>query len=195
MNPSLRQTSSPTSRSSPGERVFLIGSRGSGKTTVARLLAEWLGWSWLDADDVLEQRHGRTIRAIFAAEGEASFRDKESAVLADLCRLERHVLATGGGVVLRETNRALLRASGRVIWLTAGAETLWRRLQGDVTTADRRPNLTVGGLAEIEEVLRVREPLYRECADWTVPTAGRSPAEVAKQVLAHLQASSGAAPA
>src|SRR5262249_45936351 len=92
--------------------LFLIGPRGSGKTTVARLLAGRLGWDWSDADAVLEGRCGRSTRAVFAVEGEAGFRERESAVLADLCRLRRHVVATGGGVVLREANRALLRASG-----------------------------------------------------------------------------------
>ncbi len=134
--------------------LILIGPRGSGKSTVARILAEQLRWGWRDADDELEKRYGQSIRAIFASEGEAGFRDKEAAILTELCRLSRHVLATGGGVVLRETNRELLRASGRVIWLAADEETLWRRLQGDSATAERRPALTVGGREEIAEVLR-----------------------------------------
>ena len=163
--------------------LFLIGPRGSGKSTVARLVAEQLRWQWLDADDELEKRHGQSIRALFASEGEAGFRDKESAILAELCRLSRHVLATGGGVVLREANRDLLRASGRVVWLTADVDTLWRRLQADTSTAERRPALTVGGREEIDEVLRVREPLYRSCADLIVETAGRSPAEAAADIL------------
>jgi shikimate kinase len=163
--------------------LFLIGPRGSGKSTVARLLAERLGWMWLDADDELEKRYGQPIRAIFAAEGEAGFRDKEAVVLADLCRLRRHVIGTGGGVVLRESNRELLRLSGRVVWLTADVETLWQRLQGDYSTAERRPTLTVGGREEIVEILRLREPLYRNCADLIVETTSRSPAEIADEVL------------
>jgi shikimate kinase len=163
--------------------LFLIGPRGSGKSTVARLLAEQLHWQWRDADVELEKRHGQSIRSLFASEGEAGFRDKEAAILAELCRLSRHVLATGGGVVLREDNRDLLRASGRVVWLTADVDTLWRRLQADSSTAERRPALTVGGREEIAEMLRVREPLYRSCADFVVETAGRSPAEVAADIL------------
>jgi shikimate kinase len=165
-------------------RWFLIGYRGSGKTTVARLLAQRLGWSWLDADEVLENRHGRSIRTIFAEEGEAGFREKESAVLVGLCKLDRHVIATGGGVVLRPENRARLRAAGRIIWLTADPLTLWKRMQQDTTTMERRPVLSQGGLAEIEELLRIREPSYASCADLTVDTTTQSPEEVAAFILA-----------
>jgi len=163
--------------------LFLIGYRGSGKTTVARLLAERLGWIWSDADDVLEARHGRSIRQIFAEEGETGFRDKEAALLAEFCNLQQHVVATGGGVVLRPENRQRLREAGRVVWLTADAQTLWRRLEHDAATTERRPALTVGGLAEIEELLAVREPLYRACADLVVDTTGRSAAAVADAIL------------
>jgi shikimate kinase len=163
--------------------LFLIGLRGSGKSTIARILAQELGWSWLDADEVLEKRYGQSIKAIFAAEGEAGFRDKESAILAELCRLPRHVIATGGGVVLRESNRSLLRSSGRVVWLSADVETLWQRVQTDGATTERRPPLTVGGRAEMEEMLRLREPLYRQCADHSVQTAARVPSEIAAEIL------------
>jgi shikimate kinase len=163
--------------------VFLVGYRATGKTTVARLLAKALDWDWADADEVIESRCGRTIRQIFAEEGEAGFREKEAAVLEELCRRLRHVIATGGGVVLREANRTRLRAAGRVVWLTADAATLWGRLQGDSTTTERRPALTVGGLAEVEQLLRAREPLYRACADVVVETAGRSPEEIVAHIL------------
>jgi shikimate kinase len=175
-----------TDRPTP-DIIFLIGPRGSGKTTVARLLAGRLGWGWVDADDALEARCARSIRAVFAVEGEAGFRDREAALLAELCRLRRHVVATGGGVVLREANRTLLRASGRVVYLSADVDTLWQRMQGDASTAERRPPLTVGGREEVAEVLRLREPLYRGCADLIVPTAGRLPNEVVAEVLRHLE--------
>jgi shikimate kinase len=164
-------------------QVFLVGYRGSGKTTVARLVADRLGWQWLDADSVLEGKHGRTIRQIFAEEGEAGFRDKEAALLAELCQYDNHVIATGGGIVLRPGNRQMLHLSGRVVWLTADAATLWDRINRDATTAERRPNLSGGGLAEVEELLRLREPLYRECADLVIDTTSQAPEQIAAAIV------------
>ena len=166
--------------------IFLVGYRGAGKTTVARLLAARLGWDWIDADEELERRAGVTVREIFSAEGEAGFRDREEAVLADLCRRERAVIATGGGAVLREANRNRMRAAGHVVWLSTDAATAWARLQGDPSTADRRPALTVGGLAEVEQLLRQREPLYRACADLTVDTANRTPEAITAEIVVRL---------
>jgi len=164
--------------------LFLIGYRGSGKTTVGRIVAERLGWAFLDADAVLEKRFGQTIREIFAAEGEAGFREKEAAILAELCQRADTVIATGGGIVLREENRRLLKRHGFVTWLTADPATLLARIQADRTTAGRRPNLAGGGLAEVEQLLAVREPLYRACADVVVPVAALSPEQAADAILA-----------
>lgn len=168
-------------------RIILIGYRGTGKTTVARLLAQRLGWQWLDADALLEERHAKTIKQIFAEEGEADFRAKEAALLTELCQYTNHVVATGGGVILRETNRHLLKQAGLVVWLTADASTLWERIAGDATTSERRPNLTTGGRAEVEDLLRTREPLYRACAQLIVSTVARSPEEVADAILSQLR--------
>src|SRR5262245_13906122 len=107
--------------------LFLIGYRGTGKSTVARLLAERVGWAYLDADAVLERRLGRSIRQIFAEDGEPAFREREAAVLAELCQCRQHVIATGGGVILRPENRERLKQAGRVVLLTADAEVIWRR--------------------------------------------------------------------
>jgi shikimate kinase len=166
--------------------IFLIGYRCTGKTTIAQLLAQKLGWDWIDADGALEARYGKNIRQVFAEEGEAGFRDKEERIFSELCQLRRHVIATGGGVILREVNRQQMRSAGKTVWLTAGAQTIWERLQADPTSADRRPALTVGGLAEIEEVLKIREPLYRACADLIISTAGRSTEEIAQQLADEL---------
>ena len=163
-------------------RLFLIGYRCVGKTTVTRLLAEQWGWDWIDADAELERIAGKSIRRVFDEEGEPSFRDRESAVLVALCERERLVIATGGGVVLRPENRERLK-SGKVVWLSASADVIWRRMQTDATTGARRPNLAQGGLAEVESLLAAREPLYRSCADLRVETTDRSPEEIASAII------------
>jgi shikimate kinase len=166
--------------------LFLVGYRGSGKSSAAQLLAQRLGWDWLDVDAVLEERTGRTIRQIFAEEGEEAFRDLEAALLFEFSGLERVVVATGGGVVLRPENRQCLKESGCVIWLKGDAGTLWERIQADATTAARRPALTVGGLAEVEQLLRVREACYADCAHLSVDTVGRSVGEVVEEIVEQL---------
>lgn len=167
--------------------IFLIGYRGTGKSSVARELAARLQCRWLDADDVVEERAGKTIARIFAEEGEAAFRALEAHILAQLVKGNGTVAALGGGVILREDNRQMLHGSGPVVWLTASIETIWDRLNGDEKTAHRRPNLTLaGGRAEIEELLAVRTPLYRECATLTVDTEGKTAAEVADEIVAGL---------
>jgi shikimate kinase len=162
--------------------IFLIGYRCTGKTTVAQLLAGKIGWDWIDADSFLEARYGKSIRQIFSEEGEAGFRDKEEQIFAELCQLQGCVVATGGGVILRDINRQRMRSAGKAVWLTADAQTIWERSQADPTTADRRPALTVGGLAEVEETLKIREPLYRACADLIVSTVECSTEEIAQEI-------------
>jgi shikimate kinase len=164
--------------------LFLIGYRCTGKSTVGRLLAGRLGRPFLDTDDLVEARAGCSIAELFARSGEAAFRDLEEAALADACYPPGGVVATGGGVVLREANRRRLRESGFVAWLTADAETISARLAGDPASAGRRPALTVGGRAEVEALARQRELLYRECAHLAVETAGQSPEAVASAILA-----------
>jgi shikimate kinase len=168
--------------------LTLIGYRATGKTTLARLLAERLGWDWIDADVEIERRAGKSIAAIFAEDGEPAFRDLEAQVIADLCRRDRLILAAGGGAPLRPESRQAMRAGGKVVWLTARPETVLARMSGDVTTAMRRPSLTdKRPLDEVVEVLRKREPIYRESADWEVNTEGRTPEELAEEIVARAQ--------
>jgi shikimate kinase len=162
--------------------IALIGYRGAGKTTVARLLAGRLGWEAIDADDLLEARAGRTIQQIFAEQGEPWFRDLESAILAELVRRPRAILALGGGVVLREANRLLLDPL-LVIWLDAPAECLYQRIQDDATTADRRPQLTSqGGLEEVQRLLAQRLPLYKQLADYRLEIRDKTPEQIAEEI-------------
>jgi shikimate kinase len=171
-----------------GDRsIILIGYRGTGKTTVAQLLAERLGWDWIDADDEIERRAGKSIADIFAKEGEQSFRDLESSVVAELCRWRRSVVALGGGAVLSEANRTAIRLAGVVVWLTASVDTLAQRLAADASTPSRRPHLTEsGGLREIETLLATREPIYRSVATLEVDTEDKTPAEIADDIVTRL---------
>ncbi|MFM8272996.1 MAG: shikimate kinase [Gemmata sp.] len=164
--------------------IVLVGYRGTGKTTVGRLLAAKLGWTFADADEAVEAAAGKTITDIFATEGEASFRDREAAALAELCARSGHVIATGGGAILRETNRAALAAGGFVAWLVAAPETVWGRIQGDPTTQARRPNLTsLGGADEVRALVAARESLYRAVADFAVASDALSPGEIADAII------------
>lgn len=175
-------------------RITLIGYRGTGKSTVAALLAKLLGCGWTDADEVLESTLGCSIATLVRTRGEAVFRDEESAVLADLLDTCDGVLSTGGGVVLRPGNRALLRSLGRpIVWLTATADVVHRRIQGDPSSAERRPSLidptartVVDPMAEITQTLATRESFYRECADVTIDTSREPPTLVAQRIAAWL---------
>jgi shikimate kinase len=173
--------------------LLLIGYRGTGKTTVAQLLALELGWDWVDADVEIELAAGKNIAAIFLQEGEQGFRQREAEIVRTLCRRDKTVIALGGGAILREENRQAIGRAGKVVLLTASPETVWRRLQTDPATASRRPNLTTGGFAEIAAVLAERQPVYRQCADVEVDTEGKSPQHVAAAVLGHPTISSAVA--
>jgi shikimate kinase len=166
--------------------VILIGARGSGKTTVAKLLAERLGWSYVDSDDEIEARAGKSIAEIFAAEGEAAFRDRESQVVADLAARDGAVVALGGGAVMRPENRQAFEQA-RVVWLTASPATLWGRVAGDAATAGRRPQLSPqGGITEIIATLDARREIYRRCAHLVVDTEGKTPREIADAICKQL---------
>ncbi len=169
-------------------RILLIGYRGAGKTRVARLVAERLGWSWVDADVEIERAAGKSIAQIFADDGEPAFRDLEEQIVARLCQQEQTVVALGGGAVLRQSSRARVMAAGPVVWLTAPPTVLAQRLGADRTTAARRPGLTPAGtLEEIQQVLAERTPIYRECATLEVDTQEKTPAEVAAELVGWLK--------
>lgn len=168
-------------------RIFLIGFMGTGKTTVGAKLAEELGWRLCDSDAEIVSREGRTIPELFAAEGEAYFRDVETSVLADLADEERTVITTGGGVVLREQNRTLMRDKGLVVALTAQADEIVRRVQED----PNRPLLQTGQdlRTRVEELLAARAGLY-EWADVTIDTTGRGLLEITHEIVRYWSASS-----
>ena len=142
--------------------LFLVGLPGAGKSTLGRQLARRLGKQFVDADRELELALGVAIPTIFEIEGEASFRDREEAMLATLVERTGMVLATGGGVVIRSANRERLRTGGTVVYLHAQPATVFRR----VHLSRHRPLLdTPDKLARLEELYRERDALYREVAD------------------------------
>ncbi|MCA3180119.1 MAG: shikimate kinase [Burkholderiaceae bacterium] len=172
--------------------LFLVGMMGAGKTTVGRRLARRLERPFVDADRELEVRLGVPIPTIFELEGEAGFRRREAAIIDELTRREPIVLATGGGAVLDPANRAALHERGRVVYLRASVGDLWHRLRRDKV----RPLLKAPDpRARIEELVRLRDPLYREVAHLVVDT-GRQPVDqVVDAILARLAPSRRAAPA
>jgi len=168
--------------------VTLIGYRGSGKSSVGRLLAARLEWTFVDADVELESRAGKTIRQIFADDGENVFRDLEEGIIADLAARNQLILAAGGGAVLRVSTQDRLRAAGPVVWLTASAETLYQRIHTDETTGERRPDLTEkGGLSEVQTLLAEREPVYRQSASIIIDTEEKTMAEIVDAIWGELQ--------
>jgi shikimate kinase len=168
-----------------GRGVALVGYRGTGKTTVGRLLALKMNRSFIDVDLEIEARSGHSIDAIFSQSGEPEFRDWEERVLDDL--LEQYpeaVVATGGGSVLREQNRRRIRNFGSVVWLTAIPDELARRLDSDFHRGAGRPALTAAGaIDEISQVLAERMPIYEAVADLVIETTGKSPEQVASAIL------------
>jgi len=163
--------------------LILIGYRGCGKSTVGQLLSRRLGWQFVDLDEVVVQNAaGRSIAQIFAAEGEAGFRQRERAALDLLRKGRRQVIAAGGGAVIDAESRALAKKIGKVVWLRAPAAVLWARIRKDPGSARNRPDLTVGGLDEVEAVLRDREDIYRSAAGHIVDTVSASVEEVADAI-------------
>ncbi len=162
--------------------VFLVGMMGAGKTTVGRLLAQALGYEFLDADAELERRAGVRIATMFEVEGEAGFRERESQLLDELTRRTGIVLATGGGAVLRADNRSRLRERGLVIFLDASAPEIARRTQHDA----HRPLLQAPDrLARITALLDERLPLYRETAQLRFRSPARHPRRLVASLLEH----------
>ena len=166
-------------------RIFLTGYRAVGKSSVAGALARRLHWKSFDTDPLIEAEAGKTIAKIFEEDGEPDFRDREAAALRLVLReTDNLVLATGGGLPLREESRRLMKESGIVFWLTASVETIAKRMKLDVTTNDRRPSLTGRSpVQEIEDVLKSRTPVYQEGAHFVIDTDNKTLEEVVNEIL------------
>ena len=164
------------------ENLVLIGFMGCGKSTIGRQLQHMLGWSLVDMDISIEQDAGRDIPAIFEAEGEAGFRRRETELLKSLVEEPdaQRIISTGGGVVVAEGNRALLRRLGYVVWLRAPADVVLARTSRN----NDRPLLrTENPLERIRTLLDQRTPIYREVADLEIDTSDLSVDEICTGIL------------
>ncbi|RMG91635.1 MAG: shikimate kinase [Zetaproteobacteria bacterium] len=158
---------------------ILIGLMGAGKTHIGRLLARRLQAPFIDLDEWIVRQEGMSIPEIFERFGERGFRERETTALRELVA-KPVVLATGGGVVMREENRHLLRRHPPVVWLRAEPEVLAKRIDGDAN----RPLIASGGtLARLEELSAVRTPLYQSCADFIVDTDMLTPEQACQSIL------------
>jgi shikimate kinase len=157
---------------------------GAGKSTIGRQLSKQLGMTFHDSDHEIEHRTGVDIPLIFELEGEAGFRKREAAVIDELTRLPDIILATGGGAILDPLNRRHLRERGRVIYLHASIDQQLKR-----TARDRnRPLLQTGDpRARLEELMAVRDPLYRETADLIIDTNGMRVRDVVREIIRRLK--------
>jgi shikimate kinase len=166
--------------SEPVRRVVLVGFMGSGKSTVGPLLAERLGWSFLDMDQAIERQAGRPVPALFSERGEEAFRRLELQMAEEACGLERCVVAAGGGAFAQPATRTALQKDALVVWLKVDLDTAIRRIPADGS----RP--LAGNRAIMQELLALREPAYA-LADLTVDASDGAPATVARQVEAGLR--------
>ena len=160
--------------------LVLTGFMGTGKTTVGQLVADQLGWQFVDSDDAIVRQVGRTIPEIFAVEGEAGFRHYETQVCAALATGQHQVIATGGGALVNAHNRAVMQANGLVICLTAAPEVIKERLT-DFEGRPLAPNW--------ESLLQQRRAAYAEIP-YQVDTTHKTPQDVAQEIVDLWQKSS-----
>ena len=159
--------------------VYLIGMMGSGKTVTGKVLANLLGDAFLDLDAEIEAREGRPINEIFAGSGESHFRNIEFLALEYFSKKNEQVIATGGGIVLRDGNVRCMRKTGTVVLLKASAESLWQR----VRYAKDRPLLNKPDpLGALKQILSDREGFYEKACHFSVMTDGKIADDVASEI-------------
>ncbi|WP_291354938.1 shikimate kinase AroK [Acinetobacter sp. UBA3106] len=160
--------------------VYLVGPMGAGKTTVGRHLAELLGREFLDSDQEIERKTGATIPWIFEKEGEKGFRNRETMVIDELTARSHLVVATGGGAVTQLPNREFLKQRGIVVYLYTPVEIQLQRTYRD----KNRPLLQVENPEQkLRDLLAIRDPLYREIADYIIETNQGAARDLAQKIL------------
>lgn len=163
--------------------IIFIGLMGAGKTTIGKCLAQRLNWQFYDSDQEVVKRTGVPISTIFEVEGEASFREREHAVISELSILKHCVIATGGGAILRPENRNLLQQSGVIVYLSTSVDCILKRTAQDKS----RPLLQVSNPRErLESLFAERDPLYRHIADHIVVTHNQPIPIVVNQLIEQL---------
>lgn len=161
------------------ENIILVGLMGAGKSTIGRSLAKRLQMDFYDSDRIIEERTGVDISTIFEIEGEQGFRDREEQVIAELCKMENIILATGGGCILRDVNRENIKAGGHVIYLRTSADLLYSRIRYDKS----RPLMqTKSPINTLRKLLSDREPHYLDVADTVVMTGKQKINTLVKKV-------------
>ena len=169
------------------QTIALIGMRGSGKTTVGRILAERLAGSFVDTDELVVLHAGKTIAQIFAQESEVGFRRREAHAIRLAAETSPTVLSVGGGALLNAENCEILRRNSFVVWLSAPAPVLWQRVAADAHSGDGRPPLTDHDpREELSRLLAAREPLFAQAADLRIDTTDCSPGDVVERLLCGL---------
>jgi len=164
-------------------RIALIGYRGTGKSTIAKLLAKDLGFGLVELDRVIDERAGEKIPEIVSKFGWEKFRDLETEFLADILKKDNTIFDLGGGVVEREENRKLIKDNCTVVWLKAKPEVIIQRIKEQM----HRPSLTGKSFTdEVPEVLARREPLYRGLAQIEIDTENKSPEQLAQEIAKKL---------
>jgi len=162
------------------ENIYLIGLMGAGKTTIGRQLAKALKLPFYDSDKAIEESTGVDISTIFEFEGEEGFRDREQKMIQQLTQKRGIVLATGGGAILREQNRKLLKENGFIVYLQCSVERILERTRRD----SQRPLLQTDNPKErIESLFAQREPLYLSCADYKIDTGAMQSKTVVNHIL------------
>ena len=162
------------------KNIFLIGFMGSGKSTIARALSEKLDVEQVEMDELIVQEQGMPITEIFEKYGEAHFRDIETDLVRRLQAKDGVVVSCGGGAVLREENRKMMKASGAIVWLTAKPETILERVKNSTNRPILNGNMNVEYITELMEKRRV---CYEESADYAVATDGKSRDEICEMFL------------
>ncbi len=166
----------------PKDNIILIGFMGTGKTTVGKIIAEKMQWTFLDTDDLIETRTGMSIPAIFEKYGEQWFRDQESAVIEEVLKEKNQVISTGGGAVLREENRQMMLEGGIVAALKADADTIVER----VSRSEDRPLLRGEVRERVETLLAARKTAY-DFAHVEFDAAALSPSQLAERIIQHFK--------